>query len=50
MLVVMKFERLLGKIRLERFVGIGKIGQAERHLGLLVGDLVFGPAPWAPVK
>jgi len=39
MLVVMKFERLLGKIGLKRLVRIGEIGQGKRHRGLLAGIL-----------
>src|SRR5208337_3645937 len=44
MLIVMKFERLLGKIGLERIIWIGKIGQCKRHLGLLVSFGRLGDA------
>ena len=34
-LVVMKFERLLRHIGLQRVIGIGKFGECERHGALL---------------
>src|SRR3954469_12975239 len=46
MLVVVKLERLLRHVGLEGVVGIGQIGQSERHRPLLTGCR----APWRCMK